>query len=508
MPAARAAPDAPRPPPTKSDFPWWLAAAIVLAVVAALFIAASDLYAQVFATVAKGIGITVFVTVVAFALASAIGLGIALMGLSGSRWLRQIARFYVEIIRGVPILVLLFWIAFAGAPAFVAAWNALTAPLQSAGFIGELLVRDVSLLWRAIMALTIGYSAFISEVFRAGIQSVEKGQIEAAKALGLSRTQRFRLIVFPQAIRTILPPLGNDFVAMVKDSSLVSVLGVADITQMGKIYAAGSFRFFETYSIVAYIYLILTVSLSLALQGAGAAAAPRARGIEVRRRRATIARRSFGRITMIVDKANAALDSVYSADTPEGLAKAYAEWAATYDSETASLGYLLPFLITAWVARHVPSGEGPLLDAGCGTGLSGPSLKALGYRRHCRARPLRRHAEDRRQPQCLWRVEAGDARRSAALAGRPFPRFLLHRRVHHQPCAGVGPARTCAHHQKGRPRHLHRARPGVRKRRLPGGVRRAGTGEEMAAGRGKPVVPLLCHRRAGCAGEDVCVRGA
>ncbi|MER9914660.1 amino acid ABC transporter permease [Mesorhizobium sp. M0050] len=251
----------------KPDFPWWLAAAIALAVVAALSIAASDLYAQVFATVAKGIGITILVTVVAFALASAVGLGIALMGLSGSRWLRQIARLYVEIIRGVPILVLLFWIAFAGAPAFVAAWNALTAPLQNAGYLGELLVRDVSLLWRAIMALTIGYSAFISEVFRAGIQSVEKGQIEAAKALGLTRSQHFRLIVFPQAIRTILPPLGNDFVAMVKDSSLVSVLGVADITQMGKIYAAGSFRFFETYSIVAYIYLILTVSLSLALRG-------------------------------------------------------------------------------------------------------------------------------------------------------------------------------------------------------------------------------------------------
>ena len=77
---------------------------------------------------------------------------------------------------------------------------------------------------------------------------------------------RFRLIVMPQAIRVILPPLGNDFVAMVKDSSLVSVLGVADITQMGKVYAAGSFRFFETYSIVAYIYLIITVGLSIALR--------------------------------------------------------------------------------------------------------------------------------------------------------------------------------------------------------------------------------------------------
>ena len=221
------------------------------------------------------------------------------------------------------------------------AGTALTAPLQDAGWLPALQVRDVSLLWRAIIALTIGYSAFIAEVFRAGIQAVDKGQIEAAKALGLKRGQRFRLIVLPQAIRTILPPLGNDFIAMVKDSSLVSVLGVADITQMGKIYAAGSFRFFETYSIVAYIYLILTVGLSLALRAPGAAAAPAQRtkredGVRSARIRA-------GRISMITDKANAALDMVYAAKTPDELAAAYAAWAATYDSETASLGYSLPF---------------------------------------------------------------------------------------------------------------------------------------------------------------------
>ncbi len=248
------------------EFPWWLAAAVAIALTVALFIAASDVYAQVFSVVAKGIGITVFVTLVAFALASALGLAIALMGLSDFAWLRQIARFYVEIIRGIPMLVLLFWIAFVGAPAIVTAWNAVTSPLQSAGYLGPFQVRDVSLLWRAIIALMIGYSAFVSEVFRAGIQAVDPGQVEAAKALGLNRYRRFRHIVGPQAIRTILPPLGNDFIAMVKDSSLVSVLGVADITQMGKIYASGSFRFFETYSIVAYIYLILTVGLSLGLR--------------------------------------------------------------------------------------------------------------------------------------------------------------------------------------------------------------------------------------------------
>jgi predicted TPR repeat methyltransferase len=81
-----------------------------------------------------------------------------------------------------------------------------------------------------------------------------------------------------------------------------------------------------------------------------------------------------------VDKANQALDSVYTASDPAALAKAYADWAATYDGETAALGYLLPFLIAAWVTRYVAQGDGPLLDAGCGTGLTGPQLKALGYR--------------------------------------------------------------------------------------------------------------------------------
>ncbi|THF57163.1 amino acid ABC transporter permease [Ollibium composti] len=254
-------------PVSKPDFPWWLAAAVAIAAAAALAIAASDLYRQVFSTVVAGIGVTVFVTLVAFAMASLLGLAVALMGLSQSIWLRQTARFYVEMVRSVPILVLLFWIAFVGVPLFVTAWNFITAPLQDAGLMDALVVRDVSLLWRAVIALTIAYSSFIAEIFRAGIQSVALGQIEAAKALGLGRYRRFRHIVWPQAFRTILPPYGNDFIAMVKDSSLVSILGVADITQMAKVYAAGSFRFFETYSIVAYIYLFLTVGLSLALRG-------------------------------------------------------------------------------------------------------------------------------------------------------------------------------------------------------------------------------------------------
>jgi polar amino acid transport system permease protein len=250
------------PKEARPDFPWWLAAALLLGAWLLAAILLDPVYAQILAIVSRGVRVTVTVTVTAFALASALGLLLAVCVLSGSVVLRQTARFYIEIVRGIPILVLLFYIAFVAVPALVAAWNALATPLG----LGLLLTRDVSFLWRAIIALMLGYAAFIAEVFRAGIQSVDPGQIEAAKALGLTAAQRFRLVVLPQALRTILPPLGNDFIAMIKDSALVSVLGVADITQLGKVYAAGSFRFFETYNVVAFLYLLMTVGLSLGLR--------------------------------------------------------------------------------------------------------------------------------------------------------------------------------------------------------------------------------------------------
>ena len=136
--------------------------------------------------------------------------------------LRQAARVYIEVMRGIPIIVLLLYVAFAAAPALVMAVNWVQ------GLLGFELwkTRDFPLIARAVIALTLAYSAFLAEIFRAGLVSVEIGQIEAAEALGLNGWQRFRLVVFPQAFRVILPPLGNDFVAMVKDSSLVSVLGV------------------------------------------------------------------------------------------------------------------------------------------------------------------------------------------------------------------------------------------------------------------------------------------
>jgi His/Glu/Gln/Arg/opine family amino acid ABC transporter permease subunit len=244
------------------DFPWWLVAVLAAGLFLFWQVLASPVYAEVLRKLAKGVWITVLVAVTAYAAACLIGLGLALMGLSRSVVLRQVARFYIEVMRGVPIIVLLLYVAFVLAPALVQAWN------WALGHLGldPVRPRDFSLLWRAVIALTLAYSAFLAEIFRAGLQSVDKGQVEAAASLGLSRWHRFRLVVFPQAFRTIFPALGNDFVAMVKDSSLVSVLGVTDVTQLGKVTAAGNFRYFETYNVVALIYLTMTIGLSLLLR--------------------------------------------------------------------------------------------------------------------------------------------------------------------------------------------------------------------------------------------------
>ena len=244
------------------DFPWWLILLVGVGLWLFYLVWSNQIYAAVLATLARGIGITVVVTLVAYTLACLIGLGLALAGLSRWRVLRQAARVYVEVMRGIPIIVLLLYVAFVGAPVLVAAVN------WASGWLGiaPWKTRDFPLIARAVIALTLAYSAFLAEIFRAGLLAVDTGQIEAAKALGLSGWQRFRLVVFPQAFRMILPPLGNDFVAMVKDSSLVSVLGVTDITQLGKVTAAGNFRYFETYNVVALIYLTMTITLSLLLR--------------------------------------------------------------------------------------------------------------------------------------------------------------------------------------------------------------------------------------------------
>ncbi len=249
------------PEPDK-DFPWWLVALVATGLVILWQILANPVYADALAKLALGIEITVLVTVVAFAGASVLGLGLALMSLSRRLVLRQVARFYIEVVRGVPIIVLLLYVAFVFAPLAVEGLNRLLAQ----GGLDPVRPRDFPLVARAVLALILAYSAFLAEIFRAGLQAVDRGQIEAAQALGLSRRAIFRTVTFPQAFRIILPPYGNDFVSMVKDSSLVSVLGVTDVAQLGKVIAASNFRYFETYNVVAFLYLTLTITLSLILR--------------------------------------------------------------------------------------------------------------------------------------------------------------------------------------------------------------------------------------------------
>jgi polar amino acid transport system permease protein len=168
--------------------------------------------------------------------------------------LRNLATLYVEFVRGVPILVLIFVVALWIVP-------------EVSDALG--IANRISQEWRAIIALTIIYGAYIAEVFRAGVESVPVGQMEAARSLGMRRGTAMRDIVLPQAVRNVLPALGNDFIAMLKDSSLLSVLGVREITQMGRLYANSSFQFRETFLAMTFLYLLFTLILSLVVQWYG-----------------------------------------------------------------------------------------------------------------------------------------------------------------------------------------------------------------------------------------------
>jgi His/Glu/Gln/Arg/opine family amino acid ABC transporter permease subunit len=248
----------------EQDFPWWLVILAVTGLWLLYEMLSDEVYKGALAVLSKGLVVTLAVAVVAYAGACAIGLGLAVMGMSRHVVLRQAARLYIEVMRGVPIIVLLLYVAFVLVPGVAAGVNWISVNLVGGGEV--LRSRDVPLLWRAVLALMLAYSAFLAEIFRAGLQAVDKGQIEAAMALGLNGWQRFRHVRFPQAFRLVLPPLGNDFVAMVKDSSLVAVLGISDVAQLAKVTAAGNFRYFETYNVAAFLYLVMTIGLSLLLR--------------------------------------------------------------------------------------------------------------------------------------------------------------------------------------------------------------------------------------------------
>lgn len=233
-------------------FPWWLL--IILAIIAymAVRIVIDPLYQSIFETILQGLGTTLYVTVVSFIFALLFGLFLGLGRVSSNVIVRNLTITYIEFIRGVPMLVLIFTISFA------------VVPLLARTF--GLPNNAISLTTRAIIALVLIYGAYIAEIFRAGIESIGRGQMEAARSLGMSRAQSMRYVILPQAIRNVMPALGNDLIALLKDTSLVSVLGVREMTQVARLSVSTSFRYEETYFILTLFYLSLTLILSVILQ--------------------------------------------------------------------------------------------------------------------------------------------------------------------------------------------------------------------------------------------------
>jgi polar amino acid transport system permease protein len=255
-----------------AQFPWWFLAMILIAVWTAFIIYTRPNYHEAFVRTITGLRITVVTSLVAYAIALVLGLLAGLGRISRSVVLNNLATLYVELVRGIPMMVLIFFIALVGVPIVVDGLNGLGVWLNSLGLtpLGAVLTamtnQAISMNVRAIVALAVTYGAFLAEIFRAGIQSIGRGQTEAARSLGMSYAQAMRHVILPQAIRNVLPALGNDFVAMVKDSSLVSVLAVRDITQTARLHAGSTFRYREYYVILSVLYLTITVALSMIVQ--------------------------------------------------------------------------------------------------------------------------------------------------------------------------------------------------------------------------------------------------
>jgi polar amino acid transport system permease protein len=252
-----------------SKWPWWAVVMGLAGVSLVFLILGSRNYQNTFLYLTQGIIATLRITFFSFLLASVIGLPTGLARISKNTFLRNTATLYIEIARGIPLLVLIIYIAYGLFPVFVSLINSFgkwgLALVPASGIFQSFsgfTIRNVTQEGRAIIALGIGYGAFEAEVFRAGIQSISKGQLEAARSVGMTYFQAMRFIVLPQAIRRVLPPLGNDFIACLKDSSLVSVLAVNELTQMGRLRTAGTFRAMETYNMVAFLYLSMTLVLS------------------------------------------------------------------------------------------------------------------------------------------------------------------------------------------------------------------------------------------------------
>ena len=236
---------------------WWLLFAGVLVLVFLLVTRRPDPYRRIVVFLEDGIRVTLSITLVSFLFILLAGLIGGLGRIAKNPLINGMASIYVELVRGIPLLVQLLFIYYASpfllrdvGRRLASIWPALSTTLISV---------KLNPFAAAVAGLTVCYGAYMSEIFRAGIESIPKGQMEAARSLGMSYFKAMRYVILPQAVRVILPPVGNEFVALLKDSSLVSVVAVADMTRRGREFMASTFLALETWLMVGLLYLVMTL---------------------------------------------------------------------------------------------------------------------------------------------------------------------------------------------------------------------------------------------------------
>jgi polar amino acid transport system permease protein len=236
--------------PSRLDAWWWLVAAVAL-IILLLIVFKPDPYRDIVFFVRDGLVTTILLTVISFVFILVVGIIGGLGRIAKNPLIHFVATMYVEIFRGIPLLVQLIWWYFAAPVALRYFGNQIhfqpLADYQSNAFA------------LAVVGLVICYGAYMSEIFRAGSQSIPRGQVEAARSQGMTYLQSMRYVVLPQAIRVVMPPVGNEFIMLIKDTSLVSALALADLTRRGREYMSAHFNPIETWTMIALLYLVMTL---------------------------------------------------------------------------------------------------------------------------------------------------------------------------------------------------------------------------------------------------------
>jgi polar amino acid transport system permease protein len=230
---------------------WWGLVAAVVLIIILLMIFKPDPYRDIVFFVRDGLIITIGLTVISFIFILIVGMIGGLGRISTNPVIYFLATLYTEIFRGIPLLVQLIWWYFA-APVVIQNIGVLLNIQALAEYRSNAYIL-------AVLGLVFCYGAYMSEIYRAGIQSISKGQMEAARSQGMTYLQAMRYVILPQAIRVILPPVGNEFIMLIKDTSLVSIVAVADVTRRGREFMAAHFNPIETWTMIALLYLVLTL---------------------------------------------------------------------------------------------------------------------------------------------------------------------------------------------------------------------------------------------------------